>query len=104
MAATSVTVPLEAITFVDDQHGWAVGQLGTIVATLDGGRNLGKSSGPPRPRRLRNGHCRARRAICRWNSSHAFARTQGYQGIGQVIGRNDLEAWAYHGDGDAPER
>ena len=32
------TLPLRAITFVDDLHGWAVGQLGLILATDDGGR------------------------------------------------------------------
>lgn len=30
---------LYSITFVDDQHGWAVGDEGTILATYDGGVN-----------------------------------------------------------------
>jgi photosystem II stability/assembly factor-like uncharacterized protein len=34
---TGSTVPLRAIAFVDDQHGWAAGELGTILATADGG-------------------------------------------------------------------
>ncbi len=37
--ATGSTVPLRAMTFVDDQHGWAVGELGLILATADGGRS-----------------------------------------------------------------
>ena len=37
-APTGITVPLRAITFADDEHGWAVGQLGTILATSDGGQ------------------------------------------------------------------
>ena len=35
---TGSTVPLRAMAFVDDQHGWAAGELGTILATADGGR------------------------------------------------------------------
>ncbi len=29
--------PIEALTFIDKDHGWAVGSLGTILATSDGG-------------------------------------------------------------------
>jgi photosystem II stability/assembly factor-like uncharacterized protein/tetratricopeptide (TPR) repeat protein len=36
--ATGSAVPLRAMTFSDDDHGWAVGDLGTILATGDGGR------------------------------------------------------------------
>ncbi len=36
---TGTTLPLRAMTFADDQHGWAVGELGTILATADGGRS-----------------------------------------------------------------
>lgn len=35
---TGVQVPLTAVTFVDAQHGWAAGALGTIVVTENGGR------------------------------------------------------------------
>jgi photosystem II stability/assembly factor-like uncharacterized protein/tetratricopeptide (TPR) repeat protein len=35
---TGTPVPLRAIAFVDDEHGWAVGELGTILVTADGGR------------------------------------------------------------------
>jgi photosystem II stability/assembly factor-like uncharacterized protein len=35
---TGQNLPLEALWFVDDDHGWAVGALGTILATADGGR------------------------------------------------------------------
>jgi photosystem II stability/assembly factor-like uncharacterized protein len=35
---TGSPLPLCAIAFADDQHGWAVGELGTILATSDGGR------------------------------------------------------------------
>ena len=38
-APTGVSVPLRKIRFVDDLHGWGVGELGVIVATTDGGRS-----------------------------------------------------------------
>jgi photosystem II stability/assembly factor-like uncharacterized protein/tetratricopeptide (TPR) repeat protein len=38
MVRTGQALPLDGIYFQDDQHGWAVGELGTIVATADGGR------------------------------------------------------------------
>ncbi|NLF08510.1 MAG: hypothetical protein GX594_11095, partial [Pirellulaceae bacterium] len=36
---TGLSAPLRAIAFADDLHGWAVGELGTILATDDGGRS-----------------------------------------------------------------
>ena len=47
---TGSTVPLRAVTFVDDLHGWAVGQLGLILASDDGGQTW---------RRQRSGGARA---------------------------------------------
>jgi photosystem II stability/assembly factor-like uncharacterized protein len=38
-SASGIRTPLRAICFADDQHGWAVGSLGTILATTDGGRS-----------------------------------------------------------------
>lgn len=35
---TGVAAPISTIEFVDEQHGWAAGSLGTILATRDGGR------------------------------------------------------------------
>jgi photosystem II stability/assembly factor-like uncharacterized protein/tetratricopeptide (TPR) repeat protein len=35
---TGCVVPLRAIAMADDEHGWAAGELGTILATADGGR------------------------------------------------------------------
>jgi len=34
---TGQPLPLNGIFFTDEQHGWAVGEFGTIVATADGG-------------------------------------------------------------------
>ncbi|MCH5374859.1 MAG: YCF48-related protein, partial [Planctomycetes bacterium] len=35
---TGQALPLSAVTFLDEHRGWAVGALGTILATRDGGR------------------------------------------------------------------
>jgi photosystem II stability/assembly factor-like uncharacterized protein len=35
---TGQNVPLNAVFFQDEQHGWAAGELGTILATNDGGK------------------------------------------------------------------
>ncbi|HUY90232.1 MAG TPA: YCF48-related protein [Pirellulales bacterium] len=37
--STGQYLPLRAISFVDNLHGWAVGALGTVLATDDGGRS-----------------------------------------------------------------
>ena len=36
---TRQTLPIRALSFVDDLHGWAVGALGTILRTEDGGES-----------------------------------------------------------------
>jgi photosystem II stability/assembly factor-like uncharacterized protein len=35
---TGQSLPLHAVSFADHEHGWAVGELGTILATQDGGK------------------------------------------------------------------
>lgn len=35
---THQPLPLNDVTFVDEQHGWAVGAMGAILRTVDGGR------------------------------------------------------------------
>jgi photosystem II stability/assembly factor-like uncharacterized protein len=37
--ATDQPLPLTALFFLDENHGWAVGELGTILVTRDGGRS-----------------------------------------------------------------
>ena len=39
MQPTGQSLPMHAIDFVDATHGWAVGDLGTILATKDGGQH-----------------------------------------------------------------
>ena len=88
-APTGITVPLRAIAFADDQHGWAVGQLGTILATSDGGQTW-----------QRQRFAGTRAAVMAVASRaedlplELMARTckdQGYFGVGEVIGRDDVQ-------------
>ncbi|MCA9210552.1 MAG: hypothetical protein KDA55_19475, partial [Planctomycetales bacterium] len=37
--ATAQPLPIRAVTFIDEYRGWAVGSLGTILATRDGGQS-----------------------------------------------------------------
>jgi len=85
--ATGSNVPIHAITMMDDRRGWAVGSLGTILATPDGGQPW---------RRQRAGGARA--AILGLFSRSAdvplelFAQlsgNDGYLGVIEVLNRDD---------------
>lgn len=43
--ATGVSLPIHRVHFVDDQTGWAVGALGTILSTSDGGKTWQRQRG-----------------------------------------------------------
>ena len=82
-------MPIHALSFADDRHGWAVGALGTILATADGGRTW-------RPQRA--GGTRA--ALLGLFSQpedvplELFARlsgNEGYLGVVEVLNRSDVE-------------
>jgi len=85
---TGSRLPIHALHFVDDEHGWAVGALGTVLATDDGGRTW---------RRQRSAATRA--AILGLFSQvedvplELFARlsgNEGYLGIVEVLNPCDL--------------
>lgn len=40
--STTQPLPLHAVHFIDAQHGWAVGELGLVLATADGGKTWTK--------------------------------------------------------------
>lgn len=86
---TGSTVPICAMTFVDNDRGWAVGHLGVILATDDGGRTW---------RRQRAGGVRAALLAVFGQPEDVplelLARTcgnEGYLGIVEVVGRRDVE-------------
>ncbi len=87
--ATGSQVPIHGLCFVDEQHGWAVGALGTILATDDGGRHW---------RRQRAGGTRAAllglfndgREVP-WELFARLSGNDGYLGVVEVLGRRDIE-------------
>lgn len=81
--------PLKAISFLDENRGWAVGAFGTILATRDGGRTwlpqrnggtraalLGVFSGPER---------------IPWEVVAASAGNDGYLSVCEILGRQDRD-------------
>ncbi|MEX0867042.1 MAG: YCF48-related protein, partial [Pirellulales bacterium] len=83
------SVPLRAIQFVDPRRGWAVGGLGTILATSDGGVNW---------RRQRGGGERAawlavvdRADRLPLEMIAQLSAGEGYLGVVHTIVRDDLE-------------
>ena len=52
--STGQPLPLHALHFIDSKHGWAVGELGLVLATADGGKTW---------KRQREGGQRRRRVV-----------------------------------------
>ena len=86
---TGTTLPLRAIALADDLHGWAVGELGLILASNDGGRTW---------RRQRSGGARAAvmavAGVPQDLPLELLARIckdQGHLGVAEVLGRVDVQ-------------
>jgi photosystem II stability/assembly factor-like uncharacterized protein len=86
---TGQNAPIHAITFIDDQHGWAVGALGAILATDDGGQTW---------RRQRTGGTRAAMLGVFSRPEDAplemLAETsgnEGYLSVVEIVNRRDVE-------------
>ena len=90
LQTTRQTLPLDALTFVDPEHGWAVGTLGTVLATADGGRTW---------QRQREGGTRAA-WLALLSEPHdlpleiwgKFAAGEGYLGAVEFVARRDTPA------------
>ena len=89
---TPTRLPLSAMTFVDDRRGWAVGAMGTILASADGGRTWQSQ---------RSGGVRA--ALLGLFSQDEdvplellarLAGDEGYLAVVEVLSRRDLDAAA----------
>jgi photosystem II stability/assembly factor-like uncharacterized protein/TolA-binding protein len=86
---TASAAPLRAMAFADDDHGWAVGDLGTILATGDGGRTW-------QPQRL-GGNRAALLGIFADPDDvpleliASLAGNEGYLAHIEVLGRRDVE-------------
>jgi len=97
-APTGQTLPIRSLAFADEQHGWAVGDLGTILATSDGGRSW---------RVQRAGAARSAFAGFFSRPSQLpheliarLAADEGYIGVMEVLNREDAEIRTAH-DPDA---
>ena len=82
---TQQRAPIRALCFLDENRGWAVGSLGTILATRDGGRNW---------RVQRSGGARAGMLAVFSEAERlplaVFAQesaSEGYLGVAEVLGR-----------------
>jgi photosystem II stability/assembly factor-like uncharacterized protein len=89
VADTGQSVPIRAITFSDDGNGCAVGDLGTILTTADGGKTW---------TRRRAGGSRAayaafvsRATDLPWELVARLSAEEGYLGAIEVLNREDLE-------------
>jgi photosystem II stability/assembly factor-like uncharacterized protein len=87
---TGTYAPLHDLCFVDEQHGWAVGSMGVILATTDGGRTW---------QRQRAGGGRAAILALLAEPQTAplemFAKlsgNEGYLSVVEFLNRRDLEA------------
>lgn len=88
--ATNYALPIHDLEFIDDQRGWAVGALGTILATHDGGRTWRRQRGTA-----------TRAALLGLFSEPQdvplalFARlsgNDGYLGVCEIVNRRDVES------------
>ena len=87
--ATGQSLPIRALHFSDAQHGWAVGSLGMILVTRDGGRSW----------QLQRGHTRAALLGVFGEPEsiplEMFARLagdEGYLSVAEVLARRDIES------------
>lgn len=93
--ATGQNLPIRAMTFSDDRNGWAVGALGAILATCDGGETWKKQHGGGARAAVLGLFSRPRDVPL-----ELFARLsadEGYLGVVEVLNRRDLEVAAADG-------
>lgn len=82
---THQSLPIHALCFVDERHGWAVGALGTILASEDSGRTWQRQqSGGSRVAAL--GLFGSDRTVP-WAAIAKISNSQGYLTAVEIIGR-----------------
>lgn len=86
---TGQSLPIQSLCFADDQHGWAVGAMGTILATADGGQTW---------QRQRAGGTRAAVLVLAsqaedvpWETLARLSAAEGYLAAVELLNRRDLE-------------
>lgn len=89
VADTGQPLPIRALHFLDTAHGYAVGDLGTILSTNDGGRTWNRQRGEHRRAAFTGIYARAHEMplelLARLSSD------EGYLGTMELLSREDLE-------------
>ncbi len=86
---TDQNLPIRNLTFLDERHGWAVGSLGTILATRDGGQTWRRQQGGGGRTALLGLYSEADRVPL-----ELFARLagdEGYLSHVEILNRRDIE-------------
>ncbi|MCE9544573.1 MAG: hypothetical protein K8T25_03510 [Planctomycetia bacterium] len=88
--STGTTLPIRAMTFTDATHGWAVGALGQILATADGGRTWQAQRAANR----RAGYLAmfAEPDAVPLEVLARLSAGEGYYGVVELLGRRDVES------------
>lgn len=86
---TGMPLPLNDVAFTDELHGWAVGTLGTILQTVDGGRSW--TAGEPTPRRAALWCCFADAADLPFELLSQAAQNDGYRVVATLFGRREFD-------------
>jgi hypothetical protein len=84
---TKQPLPIHALCFVDERHGWAVGALGTILASEDSGHTWHRQRGGG-ARVAALGVFGSDRAVP-WAALARLSASQGYLTAVDIIGRTD---------------
>ncbi|MFH1918962.1 MAG: YCF48-related protein [Planctomycetota bacterium] len=84
---TGQNLPIRGLAFVDDRHGWAVGELGTILSTTDGGQTWNRNrSGGTRAALL--GVFSGPEHVP-WELFAQLSGNEGYLGVVETLNRRD---------------
>ncbi|HEY1601070.1 MAG TPA: YCF48-related protein [Pirellulales bacterium] len=86
---TGQCLPINSLTFVDADHGWAVGALGTILVTSDGGNSWQKQRGARQRAALLAVYSDADRTPL--EALARLAGNEGYVTAVELIARRDAE-------------
>ena len=87
---------LNGIAFGDREHGWAVGDATTVLATVDGGETWQKQTRPPDVRYLKQGDAVA---VCAVNARHVWAleSDRRQMGVGLLVTTDGGATWSCRG-------
>ena len=87
---TGQNLPIRSLAFVDERHGWAVGELGLILATSDGGQTWQRQRSGGSRAALLDFCSRARDVPLEMLAR--LANEEGYLSVVEVLNRQDLDA------------